>query len=189
MICPDERTQYLLEQVLQSHETWFDVHRDYSFAHRVFPGYAEFHTHGEKYLLSKRATLWAVNAHEYLFFETVGALDLDRFTAEICFMKTEALKKVAPEKDHMSSSLSLVIIADTVENDVLKAIRKTRFYQSLRFGLSGWIELRVAVMNVQEHSVLTNSAGKQLKKPLEQNLRDSLSRMTYTQQGELCIPC
>ena len=41
-----DRRQLVLERLLASHETWFDVYRDYEFGGRTFPGYAEFHSHG-----------------------------------------------------------------------------------------------------------------------------------------------
>ena len=41
----------------------------------TFPGYAEFHSYGKKYVLVKSAKLWEVDTHEYLFFVLADALD------------------------------------------------------------------------------------------------------------------
>ena len=55
----DEK-QLVLKRILAAHEAFFDVHRDYEFAGRSFPGFAEFHSFGEQYVLVKRAKLWEV---------------------------------------------------------------------------------------------------------------------------------
>ena len=46
----DEK-QLVLKRILAAHEAFFDVHRDYEFAGRLFPGFAEFHSFGEQYVL------------------------------------------------------------------------------------------------------------------------------------------
>ena len=51
----------VLKRILAAHEQWFDVRRGYEYAGRTFPGYAEFHSYGEKYVLVKRAKLWEVD--------------------------------------------------------------------------------------------------------------------------------
>ena len=43
----------VLKRILAAHEQWFDVRRGYEYAGRTFPGYAEFHSYGEKYVLVK----------------------------------------------------------------------------------------------------------------------------------------
>ena len=64
----------MLKRILAAHEQWFDVRRGYEYAGRTFPGYAEFHSYGEKYVLVKSAKLWEVDTHEYLFFVLADAL-------------------------------------------------------------------------------------------------------------------
>ena len=82
-----EERELVLERLLASHETWFDVYRDYEFGGRVFPGYAEFHSHGEQYVLVKRAKLWEVDAFEYLFFALADDLDQAGLDDLVAFMK------------------------------------------------------------------------------------------------------
>lgn len=165
---PDAK-QLVLKRLLAAHETWFDVSRDYAFAGRVFPGYAEFHSSAEKYVLVKRAKLWEVNAHEYLFFELARHLAVPALEDLVAFMTTEALAKVQTNPEHMTSYLSLVIIADEVDADVCRAVKKTRFRKNFKLGLEGWADLRLAVIDLSTSSVLTNAMGKELRPSLEAN--------------------
>lgn len=166
--CADQK-HIVLDRLLAAHETWFDVSRDHAFGGRVFPGYAEFHSSAEKYVLSKRAKLWEVNAHEYLFFEVVERLTQPLFGELEAFMTTKALDKVQLNPEHMTSYLSLVVIADAVDEDVRRAVKKTRFRKNFKLGFEGWADLRVAVIDLATSSILTNAMGKELRASLEAN--------------------
>ena len=171
------RSAAVLERLLAAHETWFDVQRSYEVAGRVFPGFAEFHEHGEKYVLSRRAKLWEVSSNEYVFFEMTEHLTEDTLARLTAFMKEQVLPAVVkPHPNHMFSNISLVVIADAVDESVERAVRKTRFRKNFRWGLWGWSDLRVAVVDVgaadASHGghVMTNAAGKPLRATLEANL-------------------
>lgn len=175
--------QLVLERLLAAHETWFDVRRTHRVAGRSFAGFAEFHEHGEKYVLSKRAKLWEVSSNEYIFFDVADRLttaDLDELVA---FMKGEALAEVVkPHANHMFSNLSLVVIANAVDADVERAVRRIRFRKNFRWGLWGWSDLRVAVVDLaggrddRMGRVMTNAAGKTLRATLEANLGPTAQR-------------
>ena len=162
--------QLVLQRILTAHETWFDVTRGYEYAGRTFDGYAEFHSHGEGYVLVKRAKMWEVDNHEYLFFLVREHLDEAGLAELIGFMKTDALRKVDPEPNHMSSCISLVVIADDVSEAAMKLARRTRFRKNFAFGIRGWADMRIAVVDVSTQTVQTNAAGKTMKATLEANV-------------------
>lgn len=162
--------ELMLERLLVSHETWFDVYRDYEFGGRTFPGFAEFHSHGEQYVLVKRAKLWEVDAFEYLFFESVEHLDEPLLAELVEYMTTVAIEKVHPDPNHMTSYLSLVVIADGISDGLEKVVRKTKFRKNFALGIRGWADLRLAVVDLSTQSVTTNSQGKELRSTLEANL-------------------
>lgn len=165
----EDAKQLVLKRLLAAHETWFDVSRDHVFGGRTFPGYAEFHSSAEKYVLVKRAKLWEVNAHEYLFFVTADRLTAQCLEDEVAFMTTKALDKVQPNPEHMTSYLSLVVIADAVDDDARRAVKKTRFRKNFKLGLQGWADLRLAVVDLSTSSIITNAMGKELRASLEAN--------------------
>ncbi len=160
----------LLRRLLDAHEGYYDVVRGYEFAGRAFPGYAEFHSHGEKYVLSKKAKLWEVDAHEYLFFDTAPCVDRAYLEELIAFMTGPVLGKVEPKPDHMTSYLSAVVIADCTDGAVPQLVRRARFRKNFMLGLRGWADLRLAVIDLQEYNVYTNGQGKQMRGVLEANL-------------------
>ena len=171
LACPvSTPAELMLKKLLVAHEVWFDVQRDYKLAGRTFPGFAEFHSTGERYVLVKRAKLWEVATHEYLFFDVVDELDGDGLAQAVDLMTTEALKLVEPRPNHMFSNISLVVIARSLGQGVEKAVRKVRFRKNFKWGLWGWSDLRVAVVDMARGRILTNAAGKALRATLEANL-------------------
>lgn len=172
----DDEKDIVLERLLKAHEAWFDVFREHEFAGRTFAGYAEFHSSAEQYVLVKRAKLWEINTHEYLFFDLVDHLDSSYLTEAVRYMEHEAIKKVKLEPDHMSSFLSLVIIADSIDDDAAHELQHTRFRKNFALGFKGWADLRLAAIDVTQHRVITNPMGKELRKTLEANLTPASSK-------------
>lgn len=161
--------QSLVERLLAVHRTFFDVETEYEFDGCHFDGYAEFRSHGEKYVLTKSAKLWEVDAAEYVFFKSVGELTDTLLSELVDFMKTSAVKKVKPEPNHMTSYISLVVVASSVDHDVAKRVKKTSYHKTYMFGLRGWAELRLCVVDMTTRSVITNAQGREMRHVLEEN--------------------
>ena len=167
----------ILDRLLAAHEGYFDVERDHRFGGRAFDGYAQFHSSAERYVLTKRAKLWGVNVHEHMFFLCCDELTSEELADLTNFMTATALEKVQPDPEHMTTYLTLVVIAGAATDDVHRAVRRTRFRKNLRFGLQGWVDLRLALVDLggQEggapsHArITTNSQGKKLRETLEKN--------------------
>lgn len=159
----------VLDRLLRAHEGYFDVERDHEHGGRTFPGYAEFHSMSSQYVLSKRAKLWEANSHEYMFFVVVERLDEQAFDELVAFMTSSALDKVTLEDNHMSSYLTLVVIASAVDDGLDRIVRKTSFRKSFMLGLKGWADLRVCVIDLDARRVHSNARGRDIVPTLEAN--------------------
>lgn len=169
---PTDLRDDVLKRVLAAHQAFYDIRRDYLFEGRRFPAFAEFHTYGEQYVLVKRAKLWEVNTHDFMFFETIDELDEARLAEEISFMTEKAIRKVPAGPNHMSSALTLIIIANHCSDEALALARKTRFRKNYRLTFHGWSDLRLAIVDLSregEAGVVTNTAGKKLRETLLSN--------------------
>lgn len=178
----------VLSRLLVAHEANYDVYRDYAFGGRTFPGYAEFRSYGEQYVLVKRAKLWEVNAFEYIFFSIVEHFDKATYDEFVRWMTNEALDKVQLVPNHMSSYLSMVVIADEVDDDVRRAIRHERFHKSFKLGFAGYADLRIAVIDMAAEDVYVNNMGQDMKSPLKANLDVALKACREAEQGVTPAP-
>jgi hypothetical protein len=168
--CLDQpNKQRVLERIIDAHEEWYDIERNYVFEGYTFPGFAAFHSSLSQFVLVKRAKLWEANSHEYLFFVDEDFLTIDRFESWFNFMKTSGMKKVELGENHMSSYVSLVIVANQLEEGLSSVVKKARYRKNFMAGLKGWADVRVAVVDLHARAVYTNAQGKPLAETLSAN--------------------
>lgn len=177
--------QKLLARILDAHRACFDVEEHHEYAGRVFAGYAEYHAHGESFVLVKRAKLWEADMHQYVFFEAMEHLDAAGLEDLVAFMKTAALGKVEPKQNHMSSDIGLVLVADSISDAAAAQLKRTRFRKNYLWGLQGWSDLKLAAVDMHAQRVVSNGAGKDMREVLERALRmDAEAGRAMMAEGE-----
>ncbi len=172
--------QYL-DELLRRYQASYDIYRDFKLGDTVYPAYAWFYSHGEKYVLRKEAQLWAIKAYEHALFLheeslTVERLsELEKLMAEV--MEPELVRKGEkyPVKDHMTSYLTLVILTDrTPDEETQKAIRKFRFDKGYLMNFRGHSEGHLICADLESGEVFTN----RLAKPRADMFRDAYRKVT-----------
>ena len=162
-----------LKELLLRYQASFDITENFTIGDCTFPAYAWFHSLSEKYVLKREAQLWAVTIFEHVFFikkESVDCGDLEKLLDLI----RESIEPVLvrknekyPEKDHMCSYLTFVIISDKAPDAATKkAIKRFKFDKGYLFNFRGHSEARLAVTSTDTQEVLTNYGGKELKSML-----------------------
>ena len=111
------------ERLLLSYSDYFDIIRDTSYKDLSVAAEAAFHSFSEKYVLVKKAQLWAAEAHEYVFFIRTGHLDEETFRAYNDALLEEGLSRVEPKKDHMYTYVSVIFLAESIAPEVPKLIK------------------------------------------------------------------
>lgn len=171
------KSELVLERLLAAHGAWFDVSRDVSVAGRAFRALAQFHSFGEQYVLVKRVKLWEAEEHEYMLFDVRDHIDAEAARSYVEFMKNEALELVKPEPNHMSSFRTLVVIANSANDEACTLFRKTSHRKNFMWGIRGWSDVRLALIDLskpQGSRVVCNGAAKRIRKSLEANATDTL---------------
>ena len=120
-------------------------------------------------MLVKRAKLWEAASHEHLFFWDTPRLTAAELDDLVGCITGEGLSLVQPAPDHMTTYLSLAIVADAVDDLAWERVRRTRFRKNFSLGWRGWADLRLAVADLSRGRVTTNSQGKPLGKTLQAN--------------------
>ena len=161
-----DRSTELLERLLAAHAESFDIERDASFAGRNFDAHAQFRQDGERYVLTRRAKLWGISIFEHLLFQRIDHLSEAVLEDLLTFMRTEALEEI----DHMTTYLSLVLIADSADEEALRTLKKTSFRKNFAFGLKGWTDLRLCAVDLARGKTVSNAQGKELGKTVAANL-------------------
>ena len=162
--------QERLEKLLNAYSHHYDIERDVTVDGTYYPAMATFFLRDENYLISKKHVLSAVENYDYTYFYITDHLDAATLQQQIELTKKVGFARVKPHREHMSSFVSLVILADTIDEEAKKLIKKTRFHKYFRLALHGWMEYHITAMECSTSSFLSNPAGKGAKKILEQNL-------------------
>ncbi len=162
--------QNKLDKLLNAYSHQYIIERDVTVEGGSFPATATFFLRDENYLITKKHVLSAVENYDYTYFFITDLLDAATLQQQIELTKKVGTARVKPHREHMSSFVSLVILADTIDAEAKTIIKKTRFQKYFRLALHGWMEYHIAAMECSTNSFLSNPAGKGVKKILEQNL-------------------
>ena len=154
----------ILEKLLPTH----DIVRDYSVNGQVLPAYARYEAMNEKYVLSRKATLWKAGEYEHMLFFTVPAQGApDSFTALAQQLITDYMEPVLargnekyPPRDHMRTFLTAVIVSEVSPSETLiRRIRKYRFDKGYQFSFRGFSQGRLVFVDLSAGKVYTSPAA------------------------------
>ena len=87
---------------------------------------------------------------------------------EIINTLTDSVESIVkPDKDHMSSTITLVIVTDNFidnkDRDVItKIISNFKYNKGFAFGFKGWADIRLVLVSLNEGFIATNKKGKEV---------------------------
>jgi hypothetical protein len=161
--------QERLEKLLKAYSHHYDIDRDVHTEEGDYPAAATFFMRDENYAFIREAVISAYEQYEYVYFFMAEHLDASA-TKELLDRTLKAgMARIKPHKEHKCSYVTLVILADTMDEEAKNLIQKTRFQKNYRLALHGWMEYHIAAMETSTHSFLSNPAGKEARKTLELN--------------------
>ncbi len=155
-------TSEALGVLLNSYKRYYNVSTEE--VAEPFSAEAVFHTHDEQYFLLRSATISEAEAHEYVFFATEDVLTPERARLLDERAWEEGMNRVKPHKNHRSTDIILVILAETVEKEAKDYLRKVKRYQSYHHTLQGWSHYSVIAMEISTGELFYNRRGKDLRK-------------------------
>ncbi len=158
-----------LEKLLDAYSHYYDVERDTGDEEGGYPARAVYHLRDENYLISRKHVLNALEQYEYVYFYLTEHLTAEELGKQIETSKALGMKRVKPHKEHMTSYITLVILAEKIDEDAKKLLKKTHMRKYFRLALHGWMEYHIAAMETSTMSFLSNADGRAARKTLELN--------------------
>lgn len=156
----------ILKRLFDSYEAWYDVSLGDMDSGLPLKAVCQHYSRKEKFVLSKKAKLWAAEVNDYLYLFSIQKLDKDQAEACVSFSIEDALPRIKPHNEHMYSFITAVFIADETDQDALSFIRRRKFNKSYRLGLYGSSPLKTAALDIGMGKVITNNMGKDLRKQI-----------------------
>ena len=151
-----------LQTLLHSFERYYNVKTDGVTV--PFAAEAEFHSHTEQYFLVKAAHVADIDSSEFVFFAVEPQLTSARLAELDGAAWNEGLSRVKPYMGHRNSDVTLIVLADTIDDDAFVRVRKTTHYKSYKFSLYGWSHFRALAYEASTGRLAYNRFGKDLQK-------------------------
>lgn len=151
-----------LEKVLKSYEQYYNIKREDVTS--PFVCEAIFNSHNEQYFLVKAAKISDIDSNEYVFFAFEERLTKERLLELDKTAWEEGLTRVEPKEGHRNSDITLIIIADHIDQNAFEAVKKQKHYKSYRFSFYGWSNYKLVAIETSLNRFITNRQGNALKK-------------------------
>ena len=141
----------LLARLSEAYTAYFDVEpvQDGS----PLKALCAYHSRGSQYVLIKKAELWAAETHEYLYLYSLPRLDFTSLVELQARTLEDGMPRIRPHSQHMCTYLSAVVLCDQADRD-------------FKLSLHGWMEFRIAAVDLSTGDIATNRSGKDLGKSL-----------------------
>ena len=155
-------TNEALELLLKSYVRYYDIYRED--VTEGFAAEAHFHSHDEQYFLVKTAKLAEADSHEYVYFALAETLTAEMVQSLSDMAWAAGMSHVQATSTHHSSDVALIILADTIDTDAVRPIKKARRFASYKHGLHGFSHFRLIAFEPTSKKIVHNRMGDTLKK-------------------------
>ena len=160
----------LMEKLINSFNSFYDIDRSISDTESSFCATAQFHSRCAKYVLVHSAQLWAAETHEYVYFSCQEHLNTSNFQDILLRCIEHGLTIIKPHKEHMLSKVTLIVLAENVDDETKRKVKKFRYRKNFRFSFWGWMEVSIAIVDCSDKTVFVNRQGSDVKKQIEKVL-------------------
>lgn len=160
-----------LDRILEQYSAYYDVTR--IDGDGCPAATAVFHSRGEKYLLTRSVNMWSVEDHEYVFFFTVGDLDGSVYEKCMDISLSKGMEMVHPSSEHRSSTITTIVICDSISQSVAKEIKRHSHHRSFRMTLDGWMDHRVVAVPPLPDGIVSDRFGREVAESIRRGVGNS----------------
>lgn len=162
--------QEAVERLLPSYTRYYDVIAEPPFP---FAAAAEFHSHGESYLLIKSAKLWEMDSNEFVYIAAEDQFPAEKISERIEAAWALSMPKIQPSENHRNSDVTVIFLTPSLDKDSRRFLRRTVRSHGYKHGLQGWSNLRLGAIELSTGRITCNRHGKDLKKLLRNIFQNS----------------
>lgn len=144
-------------------ESSFNIERDFIFKDFRYDIFAEFNSRTERYIITRKTVIDAIETNEYCFIKYFTNIDENKLQS-FTNLLIESIDLVINFDDgHMSSFITGVIVMDNKPDDnIIEIVEKFKFHKGFAFGFKGWVDIRLLLVTMNEKYIVTNKKGREL---------------------------
>lgn len=165
--------KHYMNEMANRYTAWFDVYRDEQLGSIPLAFSAHFKRRDEKYLVTKTIKMWSLenDQHVYVthFNENVTLEKMEKLKEEL-LAKSQSQLPNHPE--HMSTIFTAIVVTDQdLDQEVIHFVKKFRKLKFIKYGLHGWYELYIGIVDLKNRRVFIHSKGKEFIEPFKQSFQ------------------
>ena len=154
----------LVERLKKAYSAYYDIEEIQDGS--PLKALCSYHLRDSQYVLMKQAELWAAETHEYLYLYSLPRLDFTSLVELQARTLEDGMPRIRPHSQHMCTYLSAVVLCDQADPDALAQLQKLKKHRDFKLSLHGWMEFRIAAVDLSTGDIATNRSGKDLGKSL-----------------------
>lgn len=162
-----EAFQYL-DNIQKKLENSFNISRNFNINNFTYDLYAEYRLRNEKYLMVKKAVVYAFENNEYCLMKYYTEFTIEDYEIITDSLINSIESIVNPSNEHMSSIITGVVITEKIQEKNLEYIRKKieqfKYNKGFAFGFKGWADVRLILVSLNEGLIAANKKGKEVSK-------------------------
>ena len=135
-----------------------------------------FHQRDSQYVLMKKAELWASESHEYLYLWSLDTLDDAALDRIFSYVLEDGEGRIRPHAQHMFTYLTAVVLYDSALPQTLARLKKLKKRREYKLSLHGWMEFRIAAVDVSTAEITVNRSGKRMEKDTRRLMERLISK-------------
>lgn len=159
----------ILEKLLPMYKEYYDITTEEVLA--PFKAEAKFVSHIEQYFLVHAAKLSDIDSTEHMYFSAEEKLSFDALAEMSKKAWEDGMKSVTPYYGHRNSDVTVVVLADEADEEVLKNCKKIKYSKSYKFTLYGWSNFKLVVADLKTGKVVSNFQGAETKDYIKKFLK------------------
>lgn len=155
----------MAERLKRSYEAYYDIESIEDGT--ALKARCSYHMRDSQYVLVKKAEIWAAESHEYLYLWSLDALDASAVDEIFRRVLEDGEPRVKPHSQHMYTYLTAVVLYDSADPRALARLKKLKKRREYKLSLHGWMEFRIAAVDVSNGEITANRSGKAMEKDLK----------------------
>ena len=139
-----------------------------------------YHLRDSQYVLVNKEELWAAESHEYLYLWSLDRLEQPDVEGIFQRVLEDGEPRIKPHPQLMYTYLTAVVLYDSADPQALAQLKKLKKRREFKLSLHGWMEFRIAAVDMSTGEITANRSGKILQK----DLKRLTARMIQKHLGE-----
>ncbi len=173
MLSTDQTMKHYINEIINKYVVFFDVYRGDKIGQTPLAFSALYKRRDEKYLITKTIKVWGIENQQCVFATTREVPLTEEFIRQFeRDIRENVDGYVAQHKEHMSTIFLGVVVTDQpVPEAISKGVRKYRKVKFIRYGMHGWAELYLAIVDLHNEKIYVHRKGDTYVEPFLKSLK------------------